>query len=134
MGEAFKISFFKIAAVIVLYLGLVSINSALIALDSPIQFHWVGNDSQVASTSNTPDTNQSPVIDISSSGYSPTYLKVKQGLPVSLTLKTKDAYSCASAFRIPELGIVKNLQPNDTQMITFTPTQPGTLQFNFYFS
>src|SRR5258708_1034155 len=140
MGEAFKKNFFKLAAVIVVYLGLTAINSALVALDSPVTWQSIVDASPITinlngsssgqTVANSAETNQNPVIDISSSGYSPAYLKVKQGLPVSLTLKTQDAYSCAASFRIPSLGIVKNLQPNDTQLITFTPTQPGSIQFN----
>ena len=140
MGEAFKKNFFKLAAFIVIYLGLTAINSSLVALNSSITWQSIAHASPITidlsgsgsskTTTNDAAITQNPLIDISSTGYSPTYLKVKQGLPVTITLKTKDAYSCASAFRIPELGIVKNLQPNDTQMITFTPTQPGTLQFN----
>lgn len=33
---------------------------------------------------------------------------------VTVKIVGKDAYSCASAFRIPSLGISKNLLPNET--------------------
>lgn len=137
MGEAFKSKFLKLAAIAVFYLGFTSFNASLVALNSPItlqsvyenlpfEFNFGGSNS----TQNTVQTNQNTQIDISSRGYTPNYITVKSGQPVTLTLKSKDAFSCASAFRIPSLGIVKNLQPNDTQTISFTPTQPGKIQFN----
>jgi len=46
-----------------------------------------------------------------------------------LTLKSKDAYSCASAFRIPTLGVSLNLAPNDTQTVKFTPDKAGQITF-----
>ena len=140
MGEAFKKNFFKLAAIIVIYLGITSVNGALVAFNSPVTLQSITDNSPITidfsgsgssqTSANDLTTNQNPKIDISSSGYSPTYLKVKQGLPVNLTLKSKDAFSCASTFRIPSMGISKNLNPNDTQLITFTPTQPGKIQFN----
>lgn len=124
LGEAFKTKFLKLAAVAVIYLGLTSVYGALVALDLPITID-LGSGSSV----NQPIT-QNAQIEITSGGYIPNYIRVKKDLPVNLTLKSSGAYSCAVAFRIPSLGIVKNLKPNDTQLITFTPTQVGKIQFN----
>lgn len=136
LGDNFHSKFLKLAGLLVLYLGIVAANGALVAFGSPIslpsiQIDLSGNSRYLAQ--NTPDnisTNQNPEIDITSTGYSPSYIRVKSGEVVNLTLKTKNAFSCASAFRIPSLGISRNLQPNDTQLITFTPKQKGQLQFN----
>lgn len=124
LGETFKTKFLKLAAVGVIYLGLSSVYGALVALDLPITID-LGSGSFV----NQPIT-QNAQIEITSGGYIPNYIRVKKDLPVTLTLKSSGAYSCAVAFRIPSLGIVKNLKPNDTQIITFTPTQTGKIQFN----
>jgi plastocyanin domain-containing protein len=137
MGEAFKTNFLKLAAVAVLYLGITSVNGSLIALESPLTLQSITSDISSLLTVNSPTVsqnnsiaiNQNPEIDITSSGYSPTYLRVKKGEQVILTVKNIDSYTCASAFRIPSLHIVKNLQPNDTQLITFTPTKPGKISF-----
>ena len=87
------------------------------------------NGSQATQAPSSLVTNQNPEIDITSRGYSPNYIRVKKGEPVNLTLKSKDALSCASAFTIPSLGIVKTLAPNDIQTIAFTPTQAGKITF-----
>lgn len=129
LGDNFRDRFLKLAAILVLYLGVVSTNGALAASGLPyIQIDLSGSDSQTTIAQNLPTT-QNVEIDISSSGYSPNYIRVKAGLPVNLTLKSKAAFSCASAFRIPSLGISKNLAPNDTQLISFTPTKVGKIPF-----
>ncbi|MBI2596102.1 sulfite exporter TauE/SafE family protein [Candidatus Daviesbacteria bacterium] len=138
MGEAFKNKFLKLAAIAMIYLGITSVNGALVALGSPVTLQSVVENFPVSislentDTGQNPDlsTTQSPEIEITSYGYNPSYIRVKKDEPVTLTLKARDAFSCASAFRIPALGIRKNLGANDTQTITFTPTQTGRIQFN----
>ncbi len=136
LGDNFRGKFLKLAGFIVLYLGITSANGALVAGGSPITLPQISIDLSGASknqaqvTQNDVAVNQNPEIDIKANGYFPNYIKVKKGETVNLTLKSTDAFSCASAFRIPSLGISKNLQPNDTQLISFIPTQIGKMQFN----
>ncbi len=139
MGETFKTKFLKLAAVAVIYLGITSINGSLTALGSPLtlqsiaeNFPVIGAGSRNAAKAPNMSlaTIQNAQIDITSSGYTPNYIRVKSNQMVTVTLRSRDAYSCASAFRIPALGIAKNLGANDTQTIAFTPTQPGKIQFN----
>ena len=113
MGETFKSKFLKLAAVAVIYLGVTSINGSLTALGSPVTLQAIAdNFPKIISFGNSGDTvqsnqllSQNPEIEVTSRGYTPNYLKVNKGQEVILTLKSKDAYSCASAFRIPSLGI-----------------------------
>lgn len=134
LGENFKTRFLKIAAVMVIYLGIMSVNGALIASGFPlnsknlaIYFNSLGQ----KTSSNNKNTNvaQMHEIYVYPNGYSPNHIQVKQNAPVSITLVGKDAYSCASAFRIPSLGISKNLGPNEKYTFTFTPTQKGQIIF-----
>lgn len=134
LGETFRSKFLKIAAVIVIYLGITSINGALTAFGSPITLQSIGEkiklpSNTVAITQEYPETTQTPTISVTASGYSPNYIRVKKGLPVTLTLKSIDTYSCASAFRIPSLGIARDLAANETQIITFTPQETGRIPF-----
>lgn len=128
LGDNFRAKFLKIAAVAVLYLGITSINGALVAGGSPLTLQsLIGN----FSTKSTTSGNESKVtivngvqnvdIVITSNGYSPNVIKVKKGQPVKLNLKSTNVFSCASAFRIPSLGIAKNLQPNGNDSVEFTP-------------
>lgn len=137
LGEAFRTKFLKLAAVAVIYLGLTSVNGSLVAMGSPVTFETIVENFPISvslDTSQTPgvsaqNTRQDHEIAVTSSGYYPGYVKVKAGEAVRLTLKSKDAYSCASAFRIPSLGISRNLKPNDTTVVEFTPRNPGKIIF-----
>ncbi len=125
LGDTYRQKFLKIAALAVLYLGVISINGALVAFGSPISFNsFFSNKSSQQIVAN-----QQVEIFITSRGYSPTTIQVKKNMPVTLKLTSQDAYSCAAAFRIPSLGISKNLQPNESQTISFTPTQVGNIAF-----
>ncbi len=135
LGDNFRGRFLKIAAIAVIYLGLASINGALIALDFPINSHTIAESvrnvfqaNQTAYNTKKPITQTAEII-VSSGGYSPSYIRVKQGVPVSLTVTGKDAYSCASAFRIPSLGISRNLQANESYTVAFTPKEKGKIRF-----
>jgi sulfite exporter TauE/SafE len=136
MGDNFRAKFLRLAAIVVIYLGITSVNGALVAGGSPITLQalagMIQTNSQPKQTeklySEVP-TSQTVQINVTARGYSPNYIKVKKDSPVTMTLVGKDAYSCASAFRIPSLGISKNLQPNETYKISFTPKEVGKIAF-----
>ncbi len=137
LGDNFRQRFLKIAAIAVIYLGITSVNGALVAAGSPLTFQSVTKNLHFNSPSKNEEKlyseaplTQTAEITVTSRGYSPNYIKVKKGSPVTIKLTSKDAYSCASAFRIPSLGISKNLQANETQTITFTPKDAGRIAFN----
>lgn len=133
LGDNFHGKFLRLAGLIVLYLGVVSANGALVAIGSPISLPSVTIDlSGKGGASNQTDitVNQNPEIVITSSGYSPNYIRVKKGEQVNIKLTSINAFSCALAFRIPSLGISKNLQPNDNQKISFVPTRTGQIPFS----
>lgn len=141
LGDKFRTRFLRLAAILVLYLGITSINGALVAGGSPITLQKVyenspieislgGNQSpQSGDESMVENGVQNAEITITSRGYSPTYLKVRQGVPLKLSLQSKDAYNCASAFRIPALKIAKNVRPNTTEVVEFTPKEKGRIEF-----
>lgn len=138
LGDNFRTKFLKLAAVAVLYLGITSINGSLVAAGSPLTLQSLAqnfpitinsNSQTISETTETPTISQTININITSRGYSPNQFTVKQGQPVQLNLTSKDAYSCASAFRIPSLKIAKNLQPNEKAEIKFTPENKGKITF-----
>jgi sulfite exporter TauE/SafE len=135
MGDNFRAKFLKLAAIVVIYLGITSVNGALVASGSPITLQALSGIFQFNSQPKQTEKlyseaiSQTAQINITARGYSPNYIKVKKGSPVTLTLVSKDAYSCASAFRMPSLGISKNLQPNETYKFAFTPKEVGKIAF-----
>ncbi|MEK7551382.1 MAG: sulfite exporter TauE/SafE family protein [Patescibacteria group bacterium] len=136
LGDTFKTKFFKLAAVLVIFLGITSINGALVAFGSPISLNSAtkGFNNLFLQKQSGPKVNyittQNPQITITSSGYYPNYIRVKKDQLVTITLVGRDAFSCASAFRIPSLGISVNLQSaNDIQRVTFIPRKTGEIIF-----
>lgn len=120
LGAAHRKWFNWASAGLILFLGLTSINGSLIALG----FRRV----QVKS-SGPVSPSQTAEITVTASGYSPDYIRVRVGSPVTIKLVGVSNFSCASAFRIPSEGISVNLAPNQTRTITFTPQKPGLIQF-----
>lgn len=141
LGDKFRTRFLRLAAILVMYLGITSLNGALVAggspvtlqkiyENSPIEISLGGNPQPDAGAQSVEENGkQSATITITSRGYSPTYLKVKQGVPLNLSLQSKDAYNCAAAFRIPSLKLGKNVQPNTTEVLNFTPQTKGKIAF-----
>ncbi|MCR4326501.1 MAG: sulfite exporter TauE/SafE family protein [Candidatus Roizmanbacteria bacterium] len=125
LGDAFRSKFLKIAAIAVIYLGLTSMNGALVAAGSPIALKPKTSEKLY----NEAPVSQTIEIRVTASGYSPNYVRVKKGSPVTVKLIGQNAYSCASAFRAPTLGINKNLQPNESYTFTFTPQETGKIPF-----
>lgn len=139
LGDKFRTRFLRLAAILVMYLGITSLNGALVVGGSPITLQKIYENSPIEiSLSNndqavldTPIVNgvQNAQIIINSSGYSPAYLKVQQNTPLRLSLISNNATSCAAAFRIPSLKIAKNVKPNTTEIVEFTPKEKGKIAF-----
>jgi len=131
LGDNFRGNFLKIAALAVLYLGLTSVNGALTAAGYPIEINLGGKQSSNTASIIIPIENGVQTVNMSiyPNGYNPTYFKVKSGTPVRLNLTTTSQIGCTAAFRIPSLGITKQLGPSSTDTIEFTPKNPGKIAF-----
>lgn len=139
LGDAFKKRFFKIAAILVLYLGITSVNGALLAAGSPINLQALRDSipieidlsggADIQSDANVKMTAGEQVANISvfPSGYSPDRIQVKVGLPVRLNLTPVGGLGCTSAFVIPSLGVRTRLTPGITTPIVFTPQRTGKM-------
>lgn len=129
LGDNFRTRFLKIAAVIVIYLGITSVNGALVAMGSPLSLNNVMQSKTSEKLYSEMPASQNIEIIVGASGYTPNYIKVSKNSAVTVKLIAKDAYSCASAFRIPSLGISRNMQANEEYTFTFTPTKVGQIIF-----
>lgn len=143
LGDTFKKNFLKVAAFIVMYLGVISVNNSLIAVGSNITLQSLAenfpvriNIGETSGSSGNIDAVvddqgiQNATITVLPDGYSPNYMRVKQGIPLRLTIKSSGVYSCALGFRIPSLRIAKNLAANDTKVVEFTPAKTGKIPFS----
>ncbi len=150
LSEAFHDKFMKFAALALIYLSVISLNGILVVLNSPFTLDTVthpitylfsdqrfsddiaarngkGNSQATFALENGV---QKVTIQVASNGYVPNTFQVKAGVPVQLTVSTKDTYSCASTFLMKSFGISLQLAPTDSKTVAFTPTQPGTYPFN----
>lgn len=140
LGDAFRTRFLKLAAVLVIYLGFGSINGALVFMGSsitwqtivdaiPVQVSFSEGQDLLEDTANITviDGVQVAEIKVLPNGYSPNYIKVKNGLPVRLNLTAIGGYGCTSAVVIPSLGIRRRLVLNVAVPIEFTPSSSGKI-------
>ncbi len=128
LSDSFRQTFFKLAALVILVIGFSIVYNAWSLTGLPI-ITWESGDMNQQQIENTP-TKQDYQIQVLNGGYDPSYIKVKKGLPVTLTLVSDSVYSCALAFRIPSLNISKNLKPTDSEVIEFTPIEIGRIPFS----
>lgn len=131
----------KLAAMLLIIMGLSTINAVLEAIDAPV------NGSKIArgwtefwtplplrTTQATLPPVQGNVqkisLEILNNGYRPNRLQIRSGVPVELTLRSNKVYSCALAFTIKSLGIREFLDATDTRVVRFTPEKPGMIPFS----
>ncbi len=120
-------AFAVVAAVFILILGLLSINSGQILRGSvhTLQNYWkvIVNSTETAKTGNVVN------ITVRSNGYESDVNTLKLGVPVKLNLITNGVGGCARAFTIPALNISKVLPVTGTTTLEFTPVRTGLLTY-----
>jgi plastocyanin domain-containing protein len=119
--------FFRVGgALIVAYLGLVSVNTGQILRGSPHTFQNYVYALHINSSARAlaPESNgvQEVRVAVSTNGYQTSSQTLRAGVPVKLTLASVGTQGCARAFSIPSLGITK-LLPETGEYLTFTPKE-----------
>ncbi len=141
LSERFLALAMRLSAFLLLLFAVMSVNGVLEVVDSPVSLHkisaaWVDfwtPEPLKKSQANLPlivQGKQQIRIDVNSTGYTPQYLRVKKGIPVELTLHSKDAYSCALAFTLSAFNIRTTLAPTDEKIVSFTPTKSGRFTYS----
>lgn len=124
-----------VASIIVVALGLYTLNGSLILMDSPYEFHNVARSAELAlfgsrtDAGDASDVTTAPVINVTSTGYDPGEVTVPAGQAVTLKLVTGSRLGCTSIFRIPQLNIEENLFASSTKQVTATFDEPGRYTF-----
>lgn len=138
LSEGWYQTFTKFAAYALVGMALFSLNGALLVINSPVTIqkivspvtYFFSNERfEKSAVTTSPEGVQKITIGIFNNGYKPNSIKVKRGVPVELTLTSKDTYSCALSFVFKEFGIKTFLDATDTKTFTFTPTKPGKFTF-----
>lgn len=140
LSDRFRQQFMKVAAFLLILLGLSSLNGILVVVDAPITFNKIQQSVQNffspqpsamnLDTGNLSSKNlQQVTIDVKRNGYSPNRIRVKAGVPVQLTLVTNNTYTCASSFVLRAFNIQMQLGPTDRKSVVFTPEKKGQYAF-----
>lgn len=137
LGDTFKRKFFKLAGVLVMYLGITTFNSSLVLAGSPVTLQTIreaipiyidlSGGQQELSNVRIEDGVQVAYIAVFPTSYSPNKISVQSGIPVRLNLTPQGGYGCTAEFRIPQLGISKTLVQNQTTPVEFIAQNPGKL-------
>ncbi|MBI4653005.1 cupredoxin domain-containing protein [Candidatus Kuenenbacteria bacterium] len=126
--------FLRIAGILVLFFAFYNINAQLNVLGFSSFNNLINNSNQSQSEQGLPqiiDGKQILKMDASSSGYSPSYLKVKVGIPVQWEITDKGTSGCTNAVISKNLfeGEIP-LTPGQTSIKKFTPEKPGKYKFS----
>jgi uncharacterized protein len=153
LGSRLEAGFMRVVAVLVLVLGLVSIDAGLTLAGWPYsvsnlrlalasapeqgqaQFAVAGPAAPVNAGGGSGATSSSSdgvvTINVGNGGYRPRVSHAKPGEAIKLALVTQGGGGCTRAFVIPSLGIQQILPSRGTTMIDVPAQQPGT---KLYFS
>lgn len=136
LGSRLEKVFMRFVAAVVLVLGLVTVNSGLSVMGSPLAFSNLirglfpsGSDSTAASSSRATVPTGDLVLYVENGGYFPRTLKAAANKVLTLSLVTDQTYSCARDFVIPALDYYELLPDTGTVQVSL-PAQPkGTRLF-----
>lgn len=131
----FQKHFLRFAGVLIVLLALFNINNGLTLAGFNLNF---ASDLTSDSSNKTDDTSRAPIIQgkqivtmkVNGYSYYPNQFTVVEGVPVEWQIDGGGAAGCGRVVVMPTLGISKYLAPQGITIITFTPTQTGTIPFN----
>ncbi|MBX4206006.1 sulfite exporter TauE/SafE family protein, partial [Candidatus Microgenomates bacterium] len=116
-----------VASIAIVFIGLMSINTGQVLRASPhtVQNYW----SILSNSENNVNGKFAKIVNgkqevkivATSNGYLNDVDNIKSGVPVKLTLESKNVLSCARSFLIPSLGISKILPQNGETIISLSP-------------
>lgn len=155
LGARLEKNFTRFVAVVVLLLGLYTIDTGATLAGAPFTFTRmaagmkIGRDVVAIQPANQETTNSlgadQPAgadqnsgeaaadegenvvtVNVESGGYFPDVVHAKPGVPIRLKLVSEDVYTCALSFVIPSLGIQKNLESTGVEYIDIPAQKMGT--------
>jgi sulfite exporter TauE/SafE len=135
LGARLEKMFMRFVAVVVLILGVVTMNGGLNLLGSPLSFQNMTRSLFPANNGSASVAQQAPTSDgivlyVQNQGYFPQTVSAPSGKDFTLALVTNKTYSCARDFVIPELKFYKLLPETGTIQVNIPAQEKGsTLYF-----
>jgi sulfite exporter TauE/SafE len=129
LGSRMESVFMRLVAVVVLVLGLVSIDSGFALMGAPSVAGWAQTlmDGQQVSDTAPVSSDGALILNATNSGYSPHTLHAKADVALKLNMVTKNTYSCARGFVIPVLNVEQLLPASGTVVIDIPAQKSGTV-------
>lgn len=129
---AFAQTFFRVAGVVVIILGIFNLNNGLNLVGfNPLNKLNDFVNVQAASESNVQIKDNFQIVRMvqDASGYKPGEFTVRKGIPVRWIIDSKDPNTCAASIVSDALNVRKNLHPGEN-VIEFTPQKVGVIRFS----
>jgi sulfite exporter TauE/SafE len=131
LGARLEKWFLRFVAIVLLVLGLVSVNNGLNLVGSPLSVQNMTQTLFKAPASASLEADSTPAstlqLSASNSGYSPRRLYARAGQAILLNIVTANTYSCARDFVIPALGVEKLLPQSGTVPVDIPAQVAGTV-------
>ncbi len=131
LGSLLERNFARAVAVVLLVLGLVSVDSGLNLMGAPFSFARLTQAASASPVATTQAVTVEPLpvendlrIDVLNTGYAPRRLSARAGIPIEITFVTENVFSCSLALVIPELRIEQML-PTTGEVTIEIPAQPA---------
>lgn len=128
LGARLEKWFMRFVAVVVLVLGLVSVNSGLNLIGSPLAFPTINLNPVASAPQSTESASQIPsaalTLTAKNNGYFPRTLYAIAGGDVTMDIVTDGVSSCARDFVIPAMGY-ETLLPSTGTVTVNIPAQPA---------
>lgn len=138
IGDSLHRKFLKAAAILILLLGVLAVDTGLVLAGSPISISTLKDVIVVESSAQSASPDEAKVVggyqyvDINAqiNGYFPNEVTVKKGIPVRMKFITNKTYGCSRGIVIPSLGLRDVLPETGEQVYEFTPTQEGMIPYS----
>jgi uncharacterized protein len=133
LGALLEKQLVRVVAVVLLVLGLLSIDTGLNLLGSPysitklLQTNTQAQVAEVLPSAGGTESSNIITLNVVNSGYNPNELHAPANTELTLNLVTKKTTSCSRAFLIPELNVSELLKETGTQSITIPPQPAGKI-------
>ena len=137
LGARLEKFFMRFVAAVVLILGLVTVNSGLNILGSPLSFQNItrsllpsnSGSSALAQASQSAAAEGEVVLYVQNEGYFPQTLSAPAGKDLTLSLVTDQTYSCSRDFVIPSLDFYELLPDTGTVKVNIPAQEKGSTLF-----
>lgn len=130
LGAKLERGFMLITAALILFLGIISLDTGLNLVGSPVSVSRLFGPESVEQARMDLFVDRAVIqIAVENSRYSPNVVYAQAGVPIRLELVTDNTQSCTRAFTIPSLDIAEILPKTGVVSIDIPPQRPGRLGF-----